>query len=133
MKYNLSEITDVIRNRRTIVPEKYSSRKVHREQIELMLNNALWAPTHGMTQPWRFHVFLGEGVVPLSTISPQLYKETSPPEKFNVAKFDRMSLRLQKSSAVIAVCMERDVTGKIDETEEIEAVACSIQNAMLTA
>lgn len=133
MKYNLSEITDIIRNRRTIVPEKYSTRKVHREQIELMLNNALWAPTHGMTQPWRFHVFMGEGVNLVSTFIPQLYTEITPPEKFNTAKLDRMALRLQKSSAVIAVCMERDASGKIDEIEEIEAVACAMQNAMLTA
>lgn len=133
MKYNLSEITDIIRNRRTIVPEKYSTRKVHREQIELMLNNALWAPTHGMTQPWRFHVFMHEGVQRISSFIPNLYKEITPPEKFTLAKFERMALRLQKSSAVIAICMERDATGKIDEVEEIEAVACAAQNAMLTA
>ena len=61
MKYNLSEITEVIKNRRSIAPEKFSSRQVHREQIELLLNNAIWAPSHGMTQPWRFKVFMGDG------------------------------------------------------------------------
>ena len=57
MRYNLSEITELIRNRRTIYPEQFSDRKVHLEQIELILNNAQWAPTHGNTQPWRFVVF----------------------------------------------------------------------------
>ena len=133
MKYNLSEITEVIRNRRSIAPEKFSSRKVHREQIELMLNNAIWAPTHGLTQPWRFRVFLGEGMESIRRFIPELYRTTTAPEKFNQAKFDRMALRLQRASAVIAVCMQRDPSGKIDEVEEIEAVACAVQNLMLTA
>jgi hypothetical protein len=42
MKYNLSEITELIRNRRTIYPEQYSSRNVQRDQIEMLLNNAIW-------------------------------------------------------------------------------------------
>ncbi len=133
MKYNLSEITEVIRNRRSIAPEKFSSRKVHREQVELMLNNALWAPTHGLTQPWRFKVFMGDGVGRIRQFVPELYKSITPAEKFSAAKYERMALRLEKSSVVIAVCMERDPTGKIDETEEVEAVACAIQNMMLTA
>jgi nitroreductase len=133
MKYNLSEITEVIRNRRSITPEKFSSRKVHREQLELMLNNALWAPTHGMTQPWRFRVFVNDGMLKIRDFIPELYKSSTPQEKFNQAKFDRMGLRLQRASAVVAVCMERDPSGKIDEVEEIEAVACAIQNMMLTA
>jgi nitroreductase len=133
MKYNLSEITELIRNRRSIAPEKYSSRKVHREQLELMLSNATWAPTHGMTQPWRFRVFLGDGMNSIRQFIPELYRNSTAPEKFNQAKFERMSLRLQRASAVIAVCMQRDPTGKIDVTEEIEAVACAVQNLMLTA
>ena len=62
MKYNLSEITAVIQDRRSIAPEDYSDRKVHREIIEDVLNNAKWAPTHGMVQPWRFKIFLNESV-----------------------------------------------------------------------
>jgi nitroreductase len=133
MKYNLSEITEVIRNRRSIAPEKFSSRKVHREQIELMLNNAIWAPTHGMTQPWRFRVYLDEGLNALRHFIPDLYRKVTPEEKFNQAKFDRMALRLERASAVVAICMHRDSSGKIDEIEEIEAVACATQNLMLTA
>ena len=133
MRYNLSEITEVIRNRRSIAPEKFSPRKVHREQIELMLNNAIWAPSHGLTQPWRFHVFLGDGMESVRQFIPELYRKTTPIEKFNQAKYDRMALRLNRASAVIALCMKRDSSGKIDEMEEIEAVACANQNLMLTA
>lgn len=132
MKYNLSEITDVIKNRRTITPEQFSSRKVHKEQIELLLNNAIWAPSHGMTQPWRFKVFTDEGLKRLAAFIPELYKKKTAPEKFMQAKYDKMGNRPLLASAVIAVCMERDKSEKIAEIEEIEAVACAVQNMALT-
>lgn len=133
MKYNLSEITEVIKNRRSIFPEQFNDRKVAREMIEKMLNNAIWAPTHGMTQPWRFKVFMEDGLKKLSKNLSRLYKETSTPEKFMQSKFDNFTNRPLVSSAVIAICMERQDTEKIKEIEEIEAVACAVQNMHLTA
>ncbi len=133
MKYNLSEITEVIKNRRSIFPEQFSDRKVAREIIEKMLNNAIWAPTHGMTQPWRFKVFMEDGLKKLSETSSRLYKETTPAEKFMQSKFENFTNRPLKSSAVIAICMERQAIEKIKEIEEVEAVACAVQNMHLTA
>ena len=68
MRYNLSEITEIIRDRRSIYPEQYSKRKIHREQIELLLNNAIWAPSHGLTQPWRFVVLQDNALLKLSEV-----------------------------------------------------------------
>lgn len=132
MKYNLSEVTEVIKNRRTITPEQFSSRKVHREQIELLLNNAIWAPSHGMTQPWRFKVFMQDGLQKLAAFIPELYKAKTSPENFKQAKYDKMGQRPLLASAVIAICMERDKSEKIAEIEEIEAVACATHNMHLT-
>ena len=86
MRFNLSEITELIRSRRTIYPEQFSSRKVHKEQIELMLNNAIWAPTHGNTQPWKFKVFMDEGRQKLSDFLGQTYLELTPKENQNDLK-----------------------------------------------
>lgn len=61
MRHNLSEIIELIKDRRTIYPEFYSNRPVHKEQIEVILNSAIWAPSHKLTQPWRFKVFMDEG------------------------------------------------------------------------
>jgi nitroreductase len=133
MKYNLSEITDLIRTRRSIMPEKYSPRKVHKEQIELILTNGTWAPSHGMTQPWRFKVFMADGLKKLAVFLPELYQLNTKPEAFNQAKADRFRTRAESVSVIIAVCMERDKTGKIRELEEVEAVACAVQNMSLTA
>lgn len=133
MRYNLSEITELIRNRRTIYPEQFSDRKIHREQIELMINNALWAPTHGNTQPWRFQVFTDGGLQRLSTFLGETYLSLIPKEQQNDMKLAKLMARPLKSSVVIAVIIERQPEAKILEMEEIEAVACAIQNLHLTA
>ncbi len=133
MRYNLSEITELMRNRRTIFPEQYSERKVHREQVELILNNALWAPTHGNTQPWRFHVFTDDGLQRLSDFMGKTYLELTPKEEQNDMKLAKLITRPLKSSVVIAVSMSRQPEKRIPEIEEVEAVACAVQNMYLTA
>jgi nitroreductase len=134
MKYNLSEITELIRNRRTIYPEQYSARKVQKDQIDMMLNNAIWAPTHGNTQPWRFTVFHSEeSREELADFMSQLYLTLTPKEEQKDSKLAKMLTRPKQSSVVIAVSMKRDETQKIREIEEVEAVACAIHNLALTA
>ena len=132
MLYNLSEITDLIKNRRTIYPEQYTDRKVQKDQIELILKNAQWAPTHGNTQPWRFVVYTEKGKKKLSDFLGQLYLEKIEKEKQNSQKLKKLTQRPLKSSVVIAVCMSRQKEEKILELEEIEAVACAVQNMQLT-
>jgi nitroreductase len=132
MKYNLSEINELMRMRRTIYPEQFSPRKVHKEQIELLLNNAQWAPTHGNTQPWRFKVFTELGLDKLSEFLGNTYLQQTPKEQQNDLKLAKLISRPLKSSVVIAICMERQKEEKIPEIEEIEAVACAIQNLHLS-
>lgn len=132
MKYNLSEISALIKDRRTIFPEMFSDRKIHREQIETILNNAIWAPTHGLTQPWTFTVFTGDGLVKLSDFLSSTYQKLTPEESFSVMKYQKLKSRPLLAGAVIAVSLKRDENSKILELEEIEAVACAIQNMYLT-
>ena len=132
MRFNLSEINELIRSRRTIYPEQYSDRKVHREQVELILSNAIWAPTHGNTQPWRFKVFMEDGREQLSDFLGKTYMEVTPPEQQNDAKLAKLMRRPMLASVVVAVCMERQKEEKILELEEVEAVACAIQNMHLS-
>ncbi|MGV3632348.1 MAG: nitroreductase family protein [Bacteroidota bacterium] len=133
MKYNLSEITALIKDRRTIYPEQFSGRKIQREQIETILNSAIWAPTHGNTQPWRFVVVTEDEKEKLSGFLAETYLKLTPKDKQNDQKLAKMINRPKLASAVIAVWMKRDETGRISELEEIEAVACAIQNMHLTA
>lgn len=133
MKYDLSEINAVIRDRRTIYPEQYSDRIVHEEIVRELLTNATWAPTHGKTQPWRFIVFSGEGRMKLMKIVETQYRNTTSPAEFNAKKLERTLARIEKSSVLILLIMCRTPETKIPEVEEIEAVACAGQNILLTA
>jgi nitroreductase len=133
MKYNLSEINDLIRDRRTIYPEQFSERKVHKEIIEVMIENARWAPTHKITQPWYFVVFMGDGLKTLSDFHSETYKRITAAENFGEKKYMFLKERPLKSSAVIAACLKRDPKESVPLVEEIAAASCAIQNMFLTA
>ncbi len=133
MKYDLSEINAVIRDRRTIYPEQYSDRVVHEEIVRELLTNATWAPTHGKTQPWKFIVFSGDGRKKLMKIVEDQYRNSTSPADFNEKKLERTRSRIEKSSVLILLVMNRTLDSKIPEIEEIEAVACAAQNILLTA
>jgi nitroreductase len=133
MKYSLSEITDIIKDRRTIYPEFFSERKVHKEMVEKLINNAIWAPTHGMTQPWRFTVFMNEGLQLLSNVLSAIYQAKYTGDAFNEMKYNKLKQRPLKASAVIAIVVEYDAKGKITELDDTLAVGCAVQNMMLTA
>ena len=134
MKFNLSEITDLIRSRRSIRPESFSTRKIQRDQIELILNNAQWAPNHGSTEPWRFIVFESENSRnELSQTLGKIYLEEVAPDEQNDTKLAKLIRRPLISSVVVAVCMSRQKEERIPEIEEIEAVACAVQNMQLTS
>lgn len=132
MKFSVSEISELIRHRRTIYPKDYTSREVHREVVERILTNATWAPTHGLTQPWRFTVFTGAARDRLADFLGETYRAGTPPEKFLQKKLDNMTQRPRQSSVVIAIGMERDPKGKISARDEQWAVACAVQNMHLT-
>lgn len=132
MRSNLSDLDALIRDRRTIQPRDYTDRAVHREIVERVLGNAVWAPNHGMTQPWRFQVFSGEARERLSRFMGEEYRRTTPEDRFLQKKFDNHVQRPLQSSVAIALCMARDPKGRISELEEMFAVACGVQNMYLT-
>lgn len=133
MRYNLSEIVDVIKDRRTIYPEQFSSRKVHKEIVQNLLGSAVWAPNHGKTEPWRFTVFMGEQTAKLAAAQQAFYEANTPPESFSKAKFERYQKRTSVTSAIIGLGMKRQESEKIPESEELIAVGCAAQNIMLHA
>jgi nitroreductase len=132
MRHSVSEITALIHDRRTIRPEDYSPREVQRDLIDKVLGNAIWAPTHGMTQPWRFTVFTGSGRQRLSEFLGAEYLRLTPPERFMQRKYDNHVQRPLQSSVVMALGMARDPKGKIPLHEEQFSMACAVQNMYLT-
>lgn len=132
MRYNLSEIKAVIEDRRSIRPENFSSRKVHKEIVMELLDAARWAPTHRYTQPWSFKIFQGEGINKLSKFQSELYK-TNKAADFKQEKYDKLRDRPLMSSAIIGICLKRDEAERDPIEEEHASVSMAVQNMMLLA
>lgn len=132
-QYPAEIINHLIQHRRSVKPSAYNQLPVDEKIIHQMLENARWAPTHGMTEPWRFIVFTGEGLEQFATFQSDLYKQTTSTELFNENKFLKLKTTPLKASHLILIGMKRQLNGKIPENEEICAVACAVQNMMLTA
>jgi nitroreductase len=133
MRYNLSEIASLIEDRRTLQPEQFSGRKVHREIVEHLLNAARWAPTHKLTQPWHFTVFVEDGLRQFGEFHAGIYQQCTPPPKFNASKYEKLRTRPLLASVLIAVAMRRDSEMRVPEIEEIAAVSAAVQNMSLLA
>lgn len=127
------QFNTIIKSRRSTKPRLFNGKKINDEIIWQILENANWAPNHGLTQPWRYQVFTDAGLIKLAEFQAILYQKTTVPEKFKPEKYTRMKSNILQSSHVIVICMERQKSEKIPEIEEIEAVACSVQNMALTA
>ncbi|WGK66202.1 nitroreductase family protein [Croceiramulus getboli] len=127
------KIHELIRSRRSIFPDQYVDRPVAKEDIEMMLEAANWAPTHRKTEPWRFKVVQKQGLVQLGEFLCNKYKETTPKDKFSEFKHKKMLQNPQKAGAVILICMQRDEKERLPEWEEIAATAMAVQNMWLTA
>ena len=61
-------ISQLIRKRRSIFPKTYTNQPIAKEIIEEVLENANWAPTHKMTEPWRFKVLVDDALIHLREI-----------------------------------------------------------------
>ena len=127
-------ITEIIRHRRTVKPAMMDSDlDIPIELIDELLENANWAPTHGFTEPWRFKIFSGNSRKSLGKKLQDLYSAHTPDDQFRQDKLDKLGKNPILAPIVMAICMERGDNPKIPELEEIEAVACAIQNMHLTA
>ena len=132
----LEQITELIVHRRTIKPidaggePNYLDKSIPQKTLEQLLENANWAPTHGLTEPWRFTIFQDDARASLAAKLSQAYTQHLLPADFSQAKHDKLIGYAKHTSAAIALGMQRHV-GKIPVEEEIIAVACAVQNLHL--
>ncbi len=128
MKNTLQEL---IASRRSVFPAQYNNEPITKAEINAMLEAANWAPTHRRTEPWRFKVLQGESKSSLGSFLANKYKETT--EKFSEMKFNKISQKMEQSTLLIAICMQRDPKESVPEWEEVAAVSMAVQNMWLVA
>ncbi|MEP7109597.1 MAG: nitroreductase [Ferruginibacter sp.] len=120
------------RHRRSVFPKQFdTTRKVPDEIIKQIILNATWAPNHGQAEPWFFKIFTRNGLQTFAQIQSSLYKETAG-ELFNDDKYLKLQEQPLLASHIISIGMKRTTGKQIPEIEDIEAVACAVQNIYLS-
>jgi len=122
------------RTRRTIKPAQMDSRRgISHELLVEILEDAHWAPTHGLNQPWRFHVFTGNARLRLADELQSLYDRLTPVDGVRPEKRAKLRDGVLQAPVCVAVSALTESGGKISRLDEICATACAVQNLLLSA
>ena len=106
--FDVEQLNLLIRTRRSVFPDQYvPAKRIPDDIISQLLENANWAPSHKLTEPWRFVVFAGEGLKKFAEFQSGLYKETAG-EKFKQAKYEKLLSTPLLCSHIIAIGMMCD-------------------------
>ena len=120
--------------RRTV--KQFTSRTVERELIEHLIQMAVWAPNHRMTEPWRFYVLDGASRNDLAAIAADITREKLGASGVDTAVVERKAQEAAAGWAnvpvLLYVTMVMDPRPDVD-LENYGAVCCAIQNLTLAA
>lgn len=126
----MSSINEIVRKRRSVYPAQYIDKPIPKEILSELLINANHAPTHRLTEPWRFKIFTGEGKRKLGEFLAEKYQETTPDPVSS--KVEKIKSNPVKAGAILAIILHRDPKERVPEWEEIASVACAVQNIWLS-
>ncbi|MEZ4721286.1 MAG: nitroreductase [Flavobacteriales bacterium] len=132
MKISAQDSIAWIKRRRSVFPKMFEPGEVSEQEIKDLLEAARWAPTHKLTQPWRFVVFREAAKMRLAELQCKAIEGNMLPEQLE-AKQSKIRLNADQSAAIFAICMKRDEAKRIPEFEEIAAVSSAVQNMWLHA
>jgi nitroreductase len=131
---NPESLNSLIRSRRSVFPKDYTGEKVDDSVIRQLLENANWAPTHKLTEPWRFKVFCEEGLKSFAEKQAKNYYDKNfGSDKYLDKKYQKLLTSPLKCSHLISIGMHLVQEGSVPEVEETSAVACAVQNILLSA
>jgi len=123
---------ELARNRRSVFPDQFETgKRIDDAIVKEILTNATWAPNNGRAEPWKFTVFTGDGLQTLATFQSELYKQEAG-ENFKAITYEKLQKQPLKASHIVAIGMKRTTTKNIPEIEDVEAVACAVQNIYLS-
>ncbi|MCM3338419.1 nitroreductase [Paenibacillus sp. MER TA 81-3] len=120
-------IASIIRERRSI--HEFNDKPVDRSLVLRLLDDAVWAPNHGLREPWRFIYAEGEGKSKLVNGLMTILDKTKLKGATDEQK-QKFLNHLNNVPAYLIVVMPEDPRPAIWE-EDLEAVSCLIQNFQL--
>ena len=126
-------LREIVINRRSTKPADFNGKTIDNDQVRQLLELANWAPSHGLTEPWRFIVYSGQAVRQFCHQHAEQYKQTTAPDKFVPAKYEKQAHNGDLASHLIIVYMKRGTNPGIPALEEICATAAAADNILLGA
>ena len=128
------EVTKAIETRQSVGRVRQDA--VPEDLIERILECAVHAPNHRITEPWRFHVFTGKGRGELARARAETARLMAEAEgEYEEMAAGRVSRERKKAFRAPVVIAVISVSGR-DEVETLEnyaACAAAVQNMQLTA
>lgn len=118
-----------IKSRRSIFPVQYGSGTILKKEIELLLEAAIHAPTHRLTQPWRFIVLKHKKKDELGEFLATSFSKISKEKQ--VQKEKKILEKVKVSDTIILLCLKRDGKESVPEWEEMAALSMAVQNMWL--
>lgn len=133
MSMDIEAVSKLIQSRQSLYPMQMDANaQIPDKHIWTLLENANYAPSHKRTEPWRYIVFSGKSLHDFFDQMGKIYTEITPKEEYKVEKIEKFNTKAQTLSHLIAICMKRDPMKRIPRREEEYAVACSVQNILLS-
>jgi len=105
-----------------------------RNLIKEMLEAAMWAPNHHMTEPWRFVVIANEERLRLGDSMAKALKSTMKTDDVKVQDvLNQEREKTLRAPVIIALISSPKGGGKIIPQEELVAAGAALQNMLLAA
>jgi nitroreductase len=102
-----------------------------REVVEKLLSAAVQAPNHFKVRPWRFVILTGNGLLALGEVMAKTFKTKFPDVQAEALEKERQ--KALRAPLIIAVGVDKPGEPKVNEIENIAAVAAACQNILLAA
>lgn len=99
------DIHQTIRTRRS--PTEFTARVPTRDEIERLLDTAVMAPNHKMTQPWHFYVFGDEAKKAYAELRGELKSQKGEDPEVRRRVMEKVSAGIMKVPALLAVAMRQ--------------------------
>jgi nitroreductase len=103
------------------------------DELRLLVEAALWAPNHKLTNPWTFTVVRGAGRQRLGEAWAELVKDAELPPGVDRAAFVEKELRKPLRAPAILVASTSTDSDAVRALEDFAAVSAAVQNVLLAA
>ena len=121
----MNEVLETIKSRRSI--RKYSEEQIKDEEIDMILESAVYAPTGHNDQPWHFTVIQNKELIDeMSVESKKLMAESSVEWMVNMGKAENLHLFYNAPTVIV-------VSGKKDAVSPLVDCCAAIQNMLIAA